>query len=140
MSRSYFTEDQKLITLIREPWGMNACYTIKDILNEKGYYVNCVMRIGADGKPHDALQVEREDVPQLVEQLFRQRFTVEVQAEGNGKASINFVYDYPASVVLTAVEKFQRNICRTPGQRPEKENGRCLGSRHSHYCSSSQGC
>ena len=109
MSRSYFTEDQKLITIPRELWDNDSRYTMQDILHQKGYSIICVLRIGADGKHHDAWQVEREDIPRLIEQLFRQRFTVEVQAEGHGKASINFVYDYPASVVMTAVERFQKN-------------------------------
>lgn len=110
MTESYFTEDQKLYRLKEVPkWSFEECMSIHDILREKGYLVNCVARIGCDRKYHDAWEVNRKDVPRLVEQLFRQRFTVEVQAEGHGKASINFVYDYVGESVIGAVERFQRN-------------------------------
>lgn len=60
-------------------------------------------------KWHDAWLVQRKDVPRLIEQLFRQRIVVEVQAEGHGEASINFVYDYPAEQIIEAVTRFQLN-------------------------------
>lgn len=109
MSRSYFNEDSKMFTSPYKAWSVEACITIHNILFEKGYFINCVSRIGCDRKYHDAWQVEREDVPRLIEQLFRQRFTVEVQAEGKGKASINFVYDYAEESVISAVKRFQKN-------------------------------
>ena len=92
MSRSYFTEDQKLVKFNVPRWTFDDCDTIHNILYKKGYFVNCVSRIGADGKWHDALQVQRADVPQLVEQLFRQRLIAEFQAEGRYKAAIIFSF------------------------------------------------
>ena len=109
MSRSYFTEDQKLIKFNTPKWTWEECAAIHEILFSKGYFVNCVSRVACDGKSHDALRVEREDVPQLVEQLFRQRLVAEVQAEGSYKASIIFGYDYSASTIIVAVRKFQKN-------------------------------
>lgn len=110
MSRAYFTENQKLIDSPWPKWTMDECMEMQEILLEKGYYVECgVMRIGCDKKFHDSWRVERHDLPRLVEQLFRRRFTVEVQAEGSGKASINFVYDYHAQEVISAVKKFWKN-------------------------------
>ena len=110
MGESYFTEDQKLVKFKTLPWTADECYAIQKILDEKGYSVTVgVQRLGCDRKFHDSWQVWREDVPRLVEQLFRQRITVEVQAEGKGKASINFCYDYPASQILDAVHRFWRN-------------------------------
>ena len=76
---------------------------------KKGYFVNCVSRIGADRKWHDALQIERADAPRLVEQLFRQRLVAEFQAEGRYHAAIIFSHDYAAETIITAVERFQKN-------------------------------
>lgn len=109
MTESYFTEDQKMYTSNFPKWNFDECYLIQEILHDKGYFMNCVLRVGCDRKYHDAWQVEREDVPRLVEQLFRQRLVVEVQAEGHGKASINFVYDYQADTIISAVKRFWRN-------------------------------
>lgn len=109
MNRPYLTEDAKMFTSPYEAWSIEECITIHNILFEKGYFVNCVSRIGCDRKYHDAWEVEREDVPMLIEQLFRQRLVVEVQAEGSYKASINFVYDYHASTIIDACRRFQKN-------------------------------
>ena len=109
MSRSYFNEDAKMFTAKVNRWDFEKCAAIQKILSEKGYPVNCVSRVGCDRKYHDALQVERADVPRLIEQCFRQRLVCEVQAEGHGKASLNFVYDYDASTIISAVKKFWKN-------------------------------
>ena len=109
MSLPYFTEDAKLIYSPYPTWTGKECYEIQQILKDKDYKVLCCSRIGCDRKYHDAWEVEREDIPRLIEQLFRQRITVEVQAEGHGKASINFVYDYGAKQIIRAVSKFQKN-------------------------------
>ena len=110
MSRAYFTEDQKLVRVKFPPWTAEECYRMSEILDEKGYSVTVgVLRMGCDGKYHDSWEVWREDIPRLIEQLFRQRIVVEVQAEGKGKASINFCYDYSASQILDAVSRFWRN-------------------------------
>ena len=112
MSRSYYTENQKLTSLSNvEPWTADECYTIRETLYQKGYFTNCVSRIGADKKWHDAWQVERKDVPRLVEQLFRQRLVAEFQAEGHDLACIIFSYDYPAETIIDAVARFQNNNC-----------------------------
>lgn len=108
MSRAYPTEDQKLASGNHLPWTEDECYAIVKELWSKGYYVNSVYRLGSDLKFHDAWQVERSDVPQLIEELFRQRLTVEVKAEGKSMASINFVYDYYAETVIEAVKRFRR--------------------------------
>ena len=108
MSRSYFTEDQKLFVSHHPKWSWEDKDLIKDILDKKGYIINIVSRVGCDRKNHDAWLVEREDVPQLIEQLFRQRITVEVQAEGHDKAAIIFVYDYRAEDIFSAVKRFQK--------------------------------
>ena len=81
MSRSYFTEDAKMFKAHTSRWTLEDCETIHRILSEKGYIVNCVSRVGCDRKYHDALQVQRADIPRLIEQCFRQRLVVEVQAE-----------------------------------------------------------
>ena len=39
-------------------------------------------------------------MPQLIEELFRQRLVVEVQAEGSYKAGIIFGYDYAAETIF----------------------------------------
>lgn len=109
MSRSYFTEDAKMASSPFPKWTFEQCCKIASILHEKGYYMNTVSRVGCDRNYHDAWQVERKDIPRLVEQLFRQRIAVEVQAEGHGKASIIFVYDYSAKTIISAVNRFQRN-------------------------------
>ena len=108
MSKSYFTEDAKMFKAPVKRWSLEECSQIHETLYSKGYRVNCVSRVGCDRRYHDALQVEREDVPMLIEQLFRQRLVVEVQAEGKYKASINFVYDYPAETIIDACRRFQR--------------------------------
>ena len=110
MTEPYYTEDQKMYKPAKVPsWSWEACNQIKDILYKKGYLVNTVSRVGCDRKAHHALQVRRENIPQLIEELFRQRMVVEVQAEGKGMASINFVYDYSAESVIDAVKKFRKN-------------------------------
>lgn len=108
MSRSYLTEDAKMAYSPFPRWTIKQCLTIHEKLLDKGYIVNCVSRVGCDRRYHDAWEVEREDIPRLIEQLFRQRIVVEVQAEGSYKASINFVYDYSAETIIDAVERFQR--------------------------------
>ena len=106
----YFTEDQKLVKLSkRKAWTMEQCITIHQILASKGYLANCVNRIGADMKWHDAIQVEREDVPILIEMCFRQRFHVEAQAEGKGKAALIFVYDQHAEDIINGLRRFWKN-------------------------------
>lgn len=109
MTEAYFTEDQKLVRFPRVAWTDDDCYTIKDILSNKGYPINCVSRLGCDRQPHDAWEIQRKDVGAIVEQLFRQRIPVEVQAEGHGKASVIFVYDNNIAQVIDAVGMFQRN-------------------------------
>lgn len=110
MSRSYFTEDQKLFRPSTVPkWSWDEQDVIRDVLWSKGYFCNIVTRIGCDRKSHDAIQVQREDIPQLVEELFRQRLVFELQAEGKYKASINFCYDYYASTIIDAVSRFRKN-------------------------------
>ena len=109
MAADYFTEDQKMAYSPWPQWTADECAEIQNILNEKGYWMNCVYRVGCDRKYHDAWQVNRADVPRLIEQLFRHRFAVEVQAEGKGMASINFCYDYHADDVIRACEKFWKN-------------------------------
>ena len=109
MNREYFTEDQKLGKISNPRWNKDEQTIIHRILLSKGYLVNCVSRVGCDRKYHDAWQINREDVPRLIEQLFRQRLTVEIQAEGSYKASINFIYDYHASTIIEAVKRFHKN-------------------------------
>ena len=109
MSRSYFTEDAKLVRFKTPRWTFEDCETIHNILAEKGYFMNCVSRMACDGKWHDSWQVARKDVPRLVEQLFRQRLVAEFQTEGHGKASIIFGYDFPAETIIDAVSRFQKN-------------------------------
>lgn len=107
MSRTYHTEDQKLVKYNFPKWTFDECYTIRDVLYDKGFFINCVSRIACDGKYHDAWQVQREDVPQLVEELFHQRIVAEFQAEGSYKASIIFGYDYSAETIIHAVKRFR---------------------------------
>ena len=109
MSRSYFTEDQKLVKMNFPKWTWDEQDIIRDTLWSKGFFTNCVLRIGADGKNHDALQVRREDVPQLVEELFRQRLVAEFQAEGRYNASIIFSHNFAAETIIEAVQKFRKN-------------------------------
>ena len=109
MSEPYLTEDAKMASSPWPKWTFDECYKIREILYDKGYFINCVSRVGCDRRYHDAWQVQREDVPRLVEQLFRQRLVAEFQAEGHGLASINFCYDYHADTIISAVERFQKN-------------------------------
>ena len=109
MGQAYFTDDAKMFRAPSTRWSLEDCVAIQDILESKGYEVHCVSRMGCDRKPHDALQVERADVPRLIEQCFRQRLVVECQAEGKGKASINFVYDYFGEDIISRVRRFQKN-------------------------------
>ena len=109
MSRSYFTEDAKLAHLKTPRWTFDECMLIHEILWEKGYIVNCVTRRGYDGKWKEAWQVQRKDVPRLVEQLFRQRIVAEFQAEGHGNAGIIFGHPYAAETIIEAAGRFQKN-------------------------------
>lgn len=109
MSQSYYNETQKLVRFERIPWTWTEQDYIREILQDKGYYITCVSRLGCDRQSHDAWQVERADVPMLIEQLFRQRLHVEVQPEGRGKAGIIFAYDNRASTIIHAVSRFQKN-------------------------------
>lgn len=109
MTRDYFTEDAKLAKLKNTEWTINDCEIMHNLMNKKGYFINCVYRRGCDMKYHNAWEVERKDVPRLVEQLFRQRLVAEFQAEGHGKASINFVYDYHPSTIIDAIHRFWKN-------------------------------
>lgn len=107
MTRSYFTEDQKMVYSPFPKWNFEEQRVIRETLIMKGFFINCVSRVGCDRKYHDAWLVERDDVPQLIEELFRQRLIVEVQAEGNYKAAINFCYDYHADTIISACRRFR---------------------------------
>lgn len=109
MTQAYYTEDQKLLKPKRIPWDWDEQDAMRQLLHDKGYLINIVTRLGCDRQPHDAWEVQRSDIPQLIEQLFRQRIPVEVQPEGHGKASIIFVYDHSGDSVVSAVYRFQRN-------------------------------
>ena len=108
MTEPYPTEEQKFAKLKREVWTFEDCDLINKILFEKGYGVNCVSRVGADLKSHDALQIKRQDAPQLLEQLFRQRLVAEWQAEGKGKAAIIFSHNYKVETIIAAIKRFQK--------------------------------
>jgi len=108
VSRSYFTEDDKMVMSPFPRWTYNEIRTMALILHKKDYEVNIVSRVGCDRKRHDAWLVPRKHVPFIIEQLFRQRIIVEVQAEGKLQASINFVYDYSAVQIIEAVSRFQK--------------------------------
>ena len=109
MSRAYFNEAQKLVRFPRVAWTYDECFLIKDIMEGKGYNITAVSRLGCDRQPHDAWEVNRRDIPRLIEQLFRQRIPVEVQAEGKGKAAVIFVYDNSVAQIIDAVGMFQKN-------------------------------
>lgn len=109
MSESYFTEEDKLVRVSFPKWTNKETSEMSHIMYTKDYEVNCVQRIGCDGKLHDAWLVPRADIPMIIEQLFRKRIVVEVQAEGHYRASVNFVYDYPASQILEVCRRFHRN-------------------------------
>ncbi len=103
------TREEKL-TLPSHPfWTVDETKEIERILFKKGYHVIVTTtRLGCDRKEHDAWVVPRMDVGVIVEQLFRQRISVEVEAEGSMQAAIIFVYDYKASDIVKAVKKFHR--------------------------------
>ena len=109
MSRSYFTEDQKLVRCNFPKWTWEEQDVIRETLWDKGYFCNTVSRIGADGKSHDAIQVKRRDIPQLVEEFFRQRIVAEYQAEGSYDASIIFSHNYAAESIIDAINRFRKN-------------------------------
>ena len=108
-NRSYPGEEEKLMISPYPKWTWDEKTKIQKILLKKGYLVNTVPRLGCDRKSHDALLVQREDIPRLIEQLFRERIPVEVQAEGHGQASIIFVYDFSAETIIAAVKRFYKN-------------------------------
>lgn len=109
MSKPYMTREDKL-ALPRYPfWTVDETSAIESILFKKGYHIIVTTtRLGCDCKEHDAWIVPRRDVGVIIEQLFRQRISVEVEAEGSMQAAIIFVYDYKASDILKAVKKFHR--------------------------------
>ena len=108
MTEPYPTEDQKFAKLKRKEWTFKECDTINKVLYKKGYGANCVSRVGADLKWHDALQIKRKDAPQLLEQFFRQRIVAEWQAEGRGTAAIIFSHNYMAETIIAAIGRFQK--------------------------------
>lgn len=103
------TREDKL-ALPRHPfWTVDESIEIERILFKKDYHVIVTTtRLGCDCKEHDAWIVPRRDVGIIVEQLFRQRIAVEVEAEGNMQAAIIFVYDYAAEDILRAVRRFRK--------------------------------
>ena len=109
MTQAYFNEEAKLCISPWPRWSHQECKDMQVILAEKGFEIIIVSRLGCDREYHDAWRVYREDIPQLIEELFRQRIVVEVQAEGKYHASIIFVYDYKASQIMRAARKFRKN-------------------------------
>ncbi|WP_407415736.1 hypothetical protein [Methanobrevibacter sp.] len=111
MSRTaeYLTEETKLATCNYPRWTSEESSIIEETLYRKGYEAHSVFRIGADREWHDALQVNRQDMGRLIEQLFRQRLVVEVQAEGHGKAAIINSYDFAGETFVSAVKRFHNN-------------------------------
>lgn len=109
MSRPYLTREEKL-TLPRYPfWTVDETEKMRKILFKKGYPVIVITtRLGCDKEEHDAWIVPRVDVGVFIEQLSRQRLTVEVEAEGSMQSALTFVYDYKGEDVLKAVRRFQR--------------------------------
>ncbi|MBQ2653050.1 MAG: hypothetical protein IJF83_05800 [Methanobrevibacter sp.] len=109
MSRPYLTIEDKFIQPHYALWSHEASEKIKSTLMKKGYFIIVpTTRKGYDNKEHNSWVVYRKEIGVILEQLFRQRVNVEVEATGTFEADIIFVSDPHETDMLKIVKRFQK--------------------------------
>ncbi|DBA59570.1 TPA_asm: hypothetical protein CBHJFHIM_00009 [Methanobrevibacter gottschalkii virus vir075] len=110
MSKAYMTDFDKVmlndgIKGNKCSWSMSDMDNVISAFDEKGYLVSVLSRLDSHAVMHDALIVNRYDIPIILEYLFQQRICVEVEAEGREEVSLIFVYNTPVEVLLDNIKK-----------------------------------
>ena len=111
MSKPYLSQEEKLSQPHFPLWSHQGSEEMRSILHRKDYHIIVpTTRKGYDGKEHNSWVVYRKDIPKFIEQLFRQRINVEVEAIGQFEADIIFVSDPKESEMIRIVKKFRKEV------------------------------
>lgn len=110
MSKPYINDSQKIIsnggiTSWSANWNTSERQQIHDLFYRKGYRVYTLTRFDHNAVAHDALIISRFDVGTIMEYLFQQRITVEIEAEGREEVSLILVYDNPVEDIIKNIKK-----------------------------------
>ena len=110
MSRSYMNDTQKILLNggmndFLANWTCKQRQQVHDEFYKKGYRVYALSRFDHTATAHDALIISRFDVGPIMEYLFQQRITVEVEAEGREEVSLILVYNNSAEDVLKNIKR-----------------------------------
>lgn len=110
MSKPYITDSEKIranggITSWSATWDLDERQDVHDAFYRKGYRVYALTRFDHNAVSHDALIISRWDVAVIVEYLFQQRITVEIEAEGREEVALILVYDNSVKDVLKNIKK-----------------------------------
>ena len=109
MSKPYLSEEEKLCQPHYPLWSHESTETMRTILHKKNYHVIVpTTRKGYDGREHNSWVIYRKDIPKFIEQCFRQRLNIEVEAIGQFEADIIFVSDPSEEQMLKLVRRFQK--------------------------------
>ena len=110
MSKPYINDCQKIvanggISSWEANWNEDDRQEIHDAFYKKGYRVYALSRFDHTATAHDALIISRWDVGILMEYLFQQRITVEIEAEGREEVGLILVYNTSAEDILKNIRK-----------------------------------
>lgn len=110
MSKPYINDSQKIIsnggiTSWSANWNTSERQQIHDLFYRKGYRVYALTRFDHNAVAHDALIISRWDVSVIIEYLFQQRITVEIEAEGREEVGLILVYDNTVEDILKNIRK-----------------------------------
>ncbi len=110
MSKTYITDSEKImvndgITSWAATWDVDERQDVHDAFYRKGYRVYALTRFDHNAVAHDALIISRWDVGTIMEYLFQQRITVEIEAEGREEVALILVYDNPVKDILKNIRK-----------------------------------
>lgn len=108
MSRSYFTDDMKLVKRVKPLplWTPEQCITLEDMLYKKGYLVSVSSCIDHNGTLCNCWKIERGMAGFFVEEIMKRRMIVEVEPRPHYRADIIFVCRDP----FLNVKRLVKNI------------------------------
>ena len=94
MSRSYFTDDMKLVKPSKPLplWTPQECMEVEQTLHSKGYdSVSVSVRYDHNGVLCNCWSVERDMVGFFVEELMKRRVIIEIEAKRHFRVDLLFV-------------------------------------------------
>lgn len=110
MSKPYLNDSQKIVANggindFLANWTCKERQKVHEVFYRKGYRVYALSRFDHTATAHDALIISRFDVGPIMEYLFQQRITVEIEAEGREEVALILVYNNSAEDVLKNIKR-----------------------------------